>query len=126
MQCKSNNVWTHNRAQNSNWGIVGAYFSNGGVDKLHNATTIDLTPYVDPVRVRVRACTCTCTYVDPVRVRVTPYVRNPVRAYVRGHTISTEDGQIAAIALTHRLPLATRNGKDFKGIEGLTLLNPWE
>lgn len=44
----------------------------------------------------------------------------------KGHTISTEDGQIAAIALSHGLPLATRNGKDFKGIEGLTLLNPWE
>jgi len=43
-----------------------------------------------------------------------------------GHTISTEDGQIAAIALSHDLPLATRNGKDFKGIEGLTLLNPWK
>jgi hypothetical protein len=43
-----------------------------------------------------------------------------------GHKISTEDGQIAAIALSHDLPLATRNGKDFKGIEGLTLLNPWK
>jgi len=43
-----------------------------------------------------------------------------------GHSISTEDGQIAAIALSHDLPLATRNGKDFKGIAGLTLLNPWE
>ncbi|MBI5891448.1 MAG: type II toxin-antitoxin system VapC family toxin [Nitrosomonadales bacterium] len=43
-----------------------------------------------------------------------------------GHTISTEDGQIAAIALSHNQPLATRNGKDFKGIKGLTLLNPWK
>ena len=43
-----------------------------------------------------------------------------------GHAISTEDGQIAAIALSQGLPLATRNGKDFKGIEGLTVLNPWE
>jgi predicted nucleic acid-binding protein len=34
-----------------------------------------------------------------------------------GHAISTEDGQIAAISLSHDLPLATRNGKDFKGIE---------
>jgi hypothetical protein len=41
-----------------------------------------------------------------------------------GHSISTEDGQIAAIALSNDLPLATRNGKDFKGIEGLTVLNP--
>ena len=43
-----------------------------------------------------------------------------------GHAISTEDGQIAAIALRHDLPLATRNIKDFKGIEGLTVLNPWD
>lgn len=44
----------------------------------------------------------------------------------RGHSISTEDGQIAAIALSHELSLATRNGKDFKGIKGLTVLNPWQ
>jgi len=42
-----------------------------------------------------------------------------------GLPISTEDGQIAAIALHHELPLATRNGKDFARIEGLTILNPW-
>jgi toxin FitB len=43
----------------------------------------------------------------------------------RGHSISTEDGQIAATALSHDLSLATCNGKDFKGIHGLTVLNPW-
>ncbi|KAF0164792.1 MAG: PilT protein domain-containing protein [Rhodocyclaceae bacterium] len=43
----------------------------------------------------------------------------------QGQAISTEDAQIAAIALTHALPLATRNGKDFKGIEGLTVVSPW-
>ncbi len=43
----------------------------------------------------------------------------------RGHSISTEDGQIAATALSHDLSLATRNGKDFKDIHGLTVLNPW-
>ena len=42
-----------------------------------------------------------------------------------GVPISTEDGQIAAIALRHGLPLATRNGKDFVRIEGLTVLDPW-
>ena len=42
-----------------------------------------------------------------------------------GLPISTEDGQIAAIALRHCLPLATRNGKDFARIEGLTAVNPW-
>jgi len=43
----------------------------------------------------------------------------------RGHSISTEDGQIAATALIHDLSLATRNGRDFEGIDGLTVLNPW-
>lgn len=43
-----------------------------------------------------------------------------------GQAISTEDAQIAATALRHNLNLATRNGKDFKGIAGLTVVNPWE
>jgi len=43
----------------------------------------------------------------------------------RGRSISTEDGQIAATALSHDLSLATRNAKDFKGIDGLTVLDPW-
>jgi toxin FitB len=42
-----------------------------------------------------------------------------------GHPISTEDAQIAAIGITHGLPLATRNVKDFNGIEGLTVIDPW-
>ncbi len=56
----------------------------------------------------------------------TEYALLVARRTLRGHAISTEDGQIAAIALSHGLPLATRNGKDFNGIAGLTLLNPWE
>jgi toxin FitB len=43
----------------------------------------------------------------------------------QGHPISTEDAQIAAIALVHRMALVTRNVKDFVGINGLTVLNPW-
>ena len=46
--------------------------------------------------------------------------------YRSGLPISTEDGQISAIALHHNLPLATRNVKDFARIEGLTVLNPWK
>lgn len=42
-----------------------------------------------------------------------------------GFSITTEDAQIAAIALTRKLPLATRNTKDFLHITGLTLYNPW-
>jgi predicted nucleic acid-binding protein len=43
-----------------------------------------------------------------------------------GQAISTEDALIAAIALTHGYPLATRNTKDFLNIDGLTLYNPWK
>jgi toxin FitB len=42
-----------------------------------------------------------------------------------GQGISTEDAQIAAIALGLGYPLATRNTKDFLHIDGLTLYNPW-
>lgn len=43
----------------------------------------------------------------------------------QGRAISTEDAQIAAIALVRGAPLATRNVKDFVGITGLTVVNPW-
>jgi len=42
-----------------------------------------------------------------------------------GAPISQFDGQIAAIALSHRLGLATRNISDFDGC-GLALTNPWD
>lgn len=43
----------------------------------------------------------------------------------QGYPISVEDGQIAAIARTAGLALATRNTKDFSGITGLELVDPW-
>lgn len=42
-----------------------------------------------------------------------------------GCPISTEDSQIAAIALAHQLTLVTRNTRDFEAIEALALVNPW-
>jgi predicted nucleic acid-binding protein len=36
------------------------------------------------------------------------------------------DSLIAASALAHRLIIVTRNVRDFKMIEGVALLNPWE
>ena len=44
----------------------------------------------------------------------------------QGRPITVEDAQIAAIALSADLELATRNIKDFLGIEALKLVNPWE
>lgn len=49
-----------------------------------------------------------------------------VAARIRaGKPISTEDGQIAAIALANGLSLVTRNYRDFAGIAGLPLFDPW-
>src|SRR5512139_209552 len=42
-----------------------------------------------------------------------------------GQPISTEDAQIAAIALKHGLPLVTRNVRDFDNIAGLRIIDPW-
>jgi toxin FitB len=42
-----------------------------------------------------------------------------------GRPISTEDAQIAAIALDHGMALATRNLRDFEEIAGITLFSPW-
>lgn len=44
----------------------------------------------------------------------------------QGLPISTEDAQIAAIALACGLTVATRNTKDFEHIDGLILANPWQ
>lgn len=42
-----------------------------------------------------------------------------------GHALSVLDGQIAAIASTHQMKLATRNTRDFVDC-GLDLINPFE
>ena len=43
----------------------------------------------------------------------------------KGITLANIDGLIAATALEHDLTLATRNVKDFAGVE-VPLFNPWE
>ena len=42
-----------------------------------------------------------------------------------GRPVSVEDAQIAAIALAHKMTLATRNSRDFEHIKGLSIVNPW-
>jgi predicted nucleic acid-binding protein len=42
-----------------------------------------------------------------------------------GRPISVEDAQIAAIAITNNLTLATRNSTDFDFLDRLSLVNPW-
>lgn len=43
-----------------------------------------------------------------------------------GRPVTAEDAQIAAIALANGLPLVSRNTKDFEGIDGLAMINPWD
>jgi predicted nucleic acid-binding protein len=43
-----------------------------------------------------------------------------------GRTLPLLDSLIAASALVHSLTVLTRNVRDFEGIEGLLLVNPWE
>lgn len=65
--------------------------------------------------------------------RCLPFDEDAAQGYARivaarmraGRPISVEDAQIAAIALTHRMALATRNTADFEGIDGLEVVNPW-
>ena len=62
-----------------------------------------------------------------------PFDEDAARQYARivsvrmraGQPISVEAAQIAAIALAYRMPLATRNTADFKLIDGLEVVNPW-
>lgn len=44
----------------------------------------------------------------------------------QGRPVTTEDSQIAAIALVAGLTVVTRNTKDFENIEGLSLASPWQ
>lgn len=48
-------------------------------------------------------------------------------AYIRkAHKIKLPDAIIASTAITHDLTLLTRNISDFKNIDGLNLINPYE
>jgi len=42
------------------------------------------------------------------------------------HVIKLPDAIIAATALIYELALISRNVSDFKNIEGLQLINPWD
>ena len=54
------------------------------------------------------------------------YARIVAERNRQGRPITVEDAQLAAVALTGGLVLATRNVKDFSDINGLKVVNPWE
>jgi hypothetical protein len=51
------------------------------------------------------------------------YIR--ARTEMAGHMIAVQDAMIAAICLSHGASLATRNVRDFEGLD-LALINPFE
>ena len=53
------------------------------------------------------------------------YARIRAETQKAGRNIDKIDNMIAAIAVQHKLILATRNIKDFAGIHGLEVINPW-
>ncbi len=58
-----------------------------------------------------------------------PLERRVVAATIKlrsRHAIRLGDAMIAATALTHGIPLMTRNIDDFRIVDGLTLINPFE
>jgi predicted nucleic acid-binding protein len=42
-----------------------------------------------------------------------------------GRTLPVIDSLLASAAIAHHMTLVTRNTKDFEGIQGIMLLNPW-
>ncbi|MDD5297411.1 MAG: type II toxin-antitoxin system VapC family toxin [Rhodocyclaceae bacterium] len=53
------------------------------------------------------------------------YSRLVLERRLAGRPISFQDAMIAAIALANDMVLATRNVRDFAGISGLEVLDPW-
>jgi toxin FitB len=70
--------------------------------------------------------------VDLFGDRVIPFDISAVQAYAKivshahgqGHPISVADGQIAAIAASRKLTIASRDEAPFR-IAGLAVINPW-
>jgi predicted nucleic acid-binding protein len=67
-------------------------------DFMNDASVLDLTSDVADLTIRVR----------------------------RAHKIKLPDAIIAATAIAHGMKLITRNISDFKNIEGLEILNPYD
>ena len=65
--------------------------------------------------------------------RILPFDRDEARMYAAiasmrrsaGRPVAPPDCQIAAIARSHRMAVATRNVRDFEGM-GIDVINPWD
>jgi predicted nucleic acid-binding protein len=63
---------------------------------------------------------------DSVVLDITPDVIRHCVALRKNKKIKTPDAIIAATALAHKLAIITNNEKDFAGIKGLNLVNPYK
>ena len=96
-------------------GKPGKYEGREGQTAAYGGATLDAPGVVNPKDLKkVLDDACATEYAVCVAARTH-----------LGRAISTEDAQIASVALVHGLSLATRNEKDFKGIHGLVVSNPW-
>jgi toxin FitB len=85
----------------------------------------------DAVRRRVLTSIIELSLQGVLGGRVLPFDEAAARVHAdllvttRHRTRPKSDLQIAAVAMTNRLILVTRNTRDFEGV-GLQLLNPWD
>jgi predicted nucleic acid-binding protein len=63
---------------------------------------------------------------DTTIMQLDPTVTQQAILIRRRHTIRLPDAIIAATAIVHRFTLITRNVSDFKGIDNLLLINPFD
>ena len=86
-------------------------------------TKIEVLCYTAPPKVQVQL---NDFFNDATVIDLSADVVNESIEIKRQHKIKLPDGIIAATALVNSFTLITRNTNDFKNIQGLKIINPWE
>ena len=63
---------------------------------------------------------------ESVVLPIDDYVINETIRLCKGNKAKIPDAVVAATCIIHRLVLVTRNTKDFRHVNGLQIINPWE
>lgn len=72
------------------------------------------------------ACCFECRCLDFGGFAAGHYAVVRAQRQLAGRPLDTADAQIAAVALAATLTRVTQNTKDFAGIGGLSIVNPWQ